>query len=137
MEHCTKTGASSHESNEAAILRHKNRKLQKALRAKQQTVTELLQLVGRVTQQQGAESSAVEDVDEDDDASDAADAPSQPTIQLSAPQNRRPVRGGGGGSVAARGTAGSHGSSEAGSMHEGLAALAGKLEQLERDMDGL
>merc|ERR1712032_1783518 len=77
MEHCTKTGASSHESNEAAILRHKNRKLQKTLRAKQQTITELLQLVGKVTQQQGAESSAVEELhDDDDDADD-----SEPTIQ--------------------------------------------------------
>merc|ERR1712032_1775223 len=66
MEHCTKTGASSRESNEAAILRHKNRKLQKTLRAKQQTITELLQLVGKVTQQQGAESSAVEELHDDD-----------------------------------------------------------------------
>merc|ERR1712129_542221 len=69
---CTKTGASSRESDEhltyreAAILRHKNRKLQKTLRAKQQTIAELLRLVGKVTQQQGAESSAVEELHDDD-----------------------------------------------------------------------
>merc|ERR550532_2799578 len=73
LERCSKTGASSRESDEhlsyreAAILRHKNRKLQKTLRAKQQTITELLQLVGKVTQQQGAESSVVEEVYDDDD----------------------------------------------------------------------
>jgi len=76
VERCSKTGASSRESDEhlsfreAAILRHKNRKLQKTLRAKQQTITELLQLVGKVTQQQGAESSAVEELCDDDDDSD-------------------------------------------------------------------
>merc|ERR1719412_1901856 len=76
MERCTKTGASSRESDEhlsyreAAILRHKNRKLQKTLRAKQQTIAELLQLVAKVTQQQGAESSAVEELCDDDDDSD-------------------------------------------------------------------
>lgn len=72
MERCTKTGASSRESDEhlsyreAAILQHKNRKLQKTLRAKQQTIAELLRLVGKVTQQQGAESSAVEELHDDD-----------------------------------------------------------------------
>jgi len=77
MERCSKTGASSRESDEhlsyreAAILRHKNRKLQKTLRAKQQTIAELLQLVGKVTQQQGAESSAVEELyDDDEDGSE-------------------------------------------------------------------
>jgi len=74
MERCTKTGASSRESDEhlsyreAAILRHKNQKLQKTLRAKQQTIAELLQLVGKVTQQQCAESSAMEELHGDDDS---------------------------------------------------------------------
>jgi len=72
MKRCTKTGASSRESDEhlsyreAAILQHKNRKLQKTLRAKQQTIAELLRLVGKVTAQQGAESSAVEELHDDD-----------------------------------------------------------------------
>merc|ERR1712073_219042 len=69
---CTKTGASSRESDEhlsyreAAILQHKNRKLQKTLRAKQQTIAELLRLVGKVTAPQGAEGSAVEELHDDD-----------------------------------------------------------------------
>jgi len=75
VERCNKTVASSRESDEhlsyreATILRHKNRKLQKILRAKQQTIAELLQLVGKVTQQQGAESSAVEELYDDDENS--------------------------------------------------------------------
>jgi len=81
MERCTKTGASSRESDEhlryreEAILRHKNRKLQKTLRAKQQTIAELLQLVGKVTQQHGAEteSSAVEEFHGDDDSEPTAE----------------------------------------------------------------
>lgn len=69
-----KTESSSRESDdhlkfrEVAMLRSKNRRLQKALRAKQQTVNDLLQLVGKVTSQQAAESSAAET---DDGGADA------------------------------------------------------------------
>lgn len=68
-----KTESTSRESDihlhdrEVAILQRKNQRLRKALKAKQQTVSELLKLVGKVTAQQGAESSAVEEVDEEDD----------------------------------------------------------------------
>lgn len=80
-ERCNKTESTSRESDEhlrdrdAMILRRKNHRLQKTLRAKQQTISELLRLVGRVTQQQGAESSAVEDGDDDEDAADSDKSP--------------------------------------------------------------
>lgn len=80
-ERCNKTESTSRESDEhlrdreAMILRRKNRRLQKTLRAKQQTISELLRLVGHVTQQQGAESSAVEDGDDDEDAADSDKSP--------------------------------------------------------------
>lgn len=91
-ERCNKTESSSRESDdhlmyrEAAMLRRKNKKLQQALKAKQQTVAELLQLLGRVTQQQGAESSAVE-VDEEDEEEDEEEPP-QPVPDLNT--SRRP-----------------------------------------------
>eukprot|EP00443_Scrippsiella_acuminata_P051202 CAMPEP_0115537764 /NCGR_PEP_ID=MMETSP0271-20121206/88502_1 /TAXON_ID=71861 /ORGANISM="Scrippsiella trochoidea, Strain CCMP3099" /LENGTH=527 /DNA_ID=CAMNT_0002970581 /DNA_START=70 /DNA_END=1650 /DNA_ORIENTATION=- len=68
-----KTESTSRESDqhlhdrEVAILQRKNQRLRKALKAKQQTVAELLKLVGKVTAQQGLESSAVEDIGDDDE----------------------------------------------------------------------
>mmetsp|Transcript_35794 Transcript_35794/g.70967 ORF Transcript_35794/g.70967 Transcript_35794/m.70967 type:complete len:538 (+) Transcript_35794:86-1699(+) len=73
MERCTKTGASSRESDEhlryreVAILRLQKGKLQKKVRGQKQTIEQLLQVIGNLTQQQGAESSAVEEFYDDDD----------------------------------------------------------------------
>jgi len=77
---CSKTESTSRESDvhlrdrEVAVLSRKNRRLRKALQAKQQTIAELLKLVGKVSAQQEAESSAVEDVDDDDDNDSDAQA---------------------------------------------------------------
>eukprot|EP00933_Yihiella_yeosuensis_P033532 TRINITY_DN27215_c0_g1_i1.p1 TRINITY_DN27215_c0_g1~~TRINITY_DN27215_c0_g1_i1.p1 ORF type:complete len:452 (+),score=127.24 TRINITY_DN27215_c0_g1_i1:25-1380(+) len=72
VERMSKTESTSRESDahlqerEVTILRRKNTRLQKDLKAKQKTVKELLALVGRLTQQQGAESSAQETETQDD-----------------------------------------------------------------------
>lgn len=103
-ERCNKTESTSRESDEhlrdreAMILRRNNRRLQKTLRAKQQTISELLRLVGHVTSQQGAESSAVEDNDDDEDAAESdrspdwgvAPAPVAPQPHAFSPEPRRP-----------------------------------------------
>lgn len=94
-DRCNKTESTSRESDEhlkfreVAILRRKNTRLQKDLKAKQQTVSDLLKLLGQVTQQQGAESSAqeetaAEDVDDDDDEEEAPSA--SPSIRGSIPR---------------------------------------------------
>eukprot|EP00930_Biecheleria_cincta_P046672 TRINITY_DN32217_c0_g1_i1.p1 TRINITY_DN32217_c0_g1~~TRINITY_DN32217_c0_g1_i1.p1 ORF type:complete len:473 (-),score=144.53 TRINITY_DN32217_c0_g1_i1:46-1464(-) len=100
-ERCNKTESSSRESDEhlhdreVAILRRKNRKLQNELKGKQKTIKELLDMVGRLSQQQGAESSAQEEeatamiagtaaarVDEDDDEDEDADDSLQALISM-------------------------------------------------------
>ncbi|CAK0872705.1 unnamed protein product, partial [Prorocentrum cordatum] len=80
-DRCNKTESTSHESDnhlrdrEVAILQRKNGRLRKELHAKQRTISDLLKLVGKVTAQQGAESSAAEGAEEDEteDAEDAED----------------------------------------------------------------
>lgn len=137
-ERCGKTESTSRESDEhlsyreAAILRRKNRRLQKAVRAKQQTVTELLQLVGRVTAQQNAESSAVEDAEEDDESSQTADGASR----ASRPRSSNSVAGALGSlGVCPRGSM-TPGSSDPEAVREEMLALSGKLERIERAAEG-
>lgn len=142
-ERCNKTESTSRESDEhlqfreVAILRRKNRRLQKDLKAKQQTVAELLQLVGRVTQQQGAESSAPEDdargEGNEEDEEDEDTLPPGPGPAGKAPGSAPRAAA----SVAsvARSPSGAVADNAGGEpeiFRDEMRALAGKLEMLER-----
>eukprot|EP00928_Gymnodinium_smaydae_P002497 TRINITY_DN10894_c0_g1_i1.p1 TRINITY_DN10894_c0_g1~~TRINITY_DN10894_c0_g1_i1.p1 ORF type:complete len:563 (-),score=159.59 TRINITY_DN10894_c0_g1_i1:107-1696(-) len=77
-----KTASSSRESDEhlrdreMAILRRENIKLKKQLKEKQQTIKELLQMVGRLNAQLSAgESSAAEEEEKDDSSAQGEDEP--------------------------------------------------------------
>lgn len=79
-EQCSKTASTSRESDEhlkdreMTVLQGKNKRLRKELHAKQQTVKELLQTLGRLNAQYGGESSAVEDANESqDNAAESSD----------------------------------------------------------------
>lgn len=88
-DRCNKTESTSRESDEhlqfreVAILRRKNKRLHKDLKAKQQTVSDLLKLLGQVTQQQGAESSAQEETAAEDAADDDDDDEEPPSASPS------------------------------------------------------
>mmetsp|Transcript_131919 Transcript_131919/g.328982 ORF Transcript_131919/g.328982 Transcript_131919/m.328982 type:complete len:564 (-) Transcript_131919:98-1789(-) len=159
-----KTESTSRESDqhlhdrEVAILQRKNQRLRKALKAKQQTVAELLKLVGKVTAQQGLESSAVEDIGDDDEdeansdsvgpASSARGAaavvgrqrkPSAAPTKLVKPAVVAAVGAGEGDGAASDegGMDDDDDDSEPEAVKEEMRQLTGKLERLEREVDGL
>jgi len=81
-ERCNKTESTSRESDdhlrdrEVTILRRENARLKKTLKrlkTKQQTIAQLLELLGKALKQQGAESSVFEEEDEKDDDDDDSD----------------------------------------------------------------
>eukprot|EP00931_Biecheleriopsis_adriatica_P017164 TRINITY_DN123_c0_g2_i1.p1 TRINITY_DN123_c0_g2~~TRINITY_DN123_c0_g2_i1.p1 ORF type:complete len:407 (-),score=126.92 TRINITY_DN123_c0_g2_i1:50-1270(-) len=140
---CGKTESTSRESDEhlrvreVTILKTKNRKLQKELKAKQQTVTDLLQMLDRVTKQQGAESSAAEETaqeevvdDEDDEEEDETPAP-----RIQPPVPPQPRANGSAHSQPAKAVSAPPEDEEPRILQEEMnkmAALAGKLQELEQ-----
>jgi len=88
-ERCSKTESTSRESDdhlryrEHVMLQQKNEKLRKALKSKQKQVSELLEMLGRVMKDTGAESAYEEDKEltDEDDASDAEPVPANPNPQ--------------------------------------------------------
>lgn len=161
-ERLSKTASSSRESDdhlrerEVIALRSKNGRLRKALRAKQQTVKELLQLVGKLTAQQGAESSAVEEADDDEALEDSDCLEEEQTNSVrggASTASSQPTRGGSGratvaataGAIAAavpssaptvqdQSTDGNDSGEEAEALQEEMMALASKLARLEDDL---
>jgi len=153
----SKTESTSRESDEhlqfreVAILRRKNRRLQKDLKAKQQTITELLQLLGKVTQQQGAESSAQEEEnaeeageDDDEEEEEEEEESPQPTPAKTASKPTSPYASTspaplgslapspGGPRVDASSEAASFADILGGEFGDEMRALAGKIELLEK-----
>mmetsp|Transcript_32086 Transcript_32086/g.73326 ORF Transcript_32086/g.73326 Transcript_32086/m.73326 type:complete len:482 (+) Transcript_32086:60-1505(+) len=90
-ERCSKTESTSRESDdhlryrEHVMLQQKNEKLRKALKSKQKQVSELLEMLGRVMKENGAESAYEDDKEltDEDDASEAdvAPTPASPSLQ--------------------------------------------------------
>lgn len=144
-ERCNKTESTSRESDdhlrdrEVTILRRENARLKKTLKTlktKQQTIAQLLELLGKALKQQGVESSAFEEEDEKDDDDDDSDGlppkivetvkvprrekKQQKQVAVSVP--RQPVW---------QELAGSEASSE------DIEQIAKKLERLERDVAGM
>jgi len=144
-ERCNKTESTSRESDdhlrdrEVTILRRENARLKKTLKrlkTKQQTIAQLLELLGKALKQQGAESSVFEEEDEKDDDDDDSDGlppkivetvkvprrekKQQKQVAVSVP--RQPVW---------QELAGSEASSE------DIEQIAKKLERLERDVAGM
>lgn len=159
----SKTESTSRESDdhlrdrEVTILRRKNQKLLKALRQKQHTVSDLLQMLGKLTQQQGAESDFVTEDDGGDkdepesgeESVEAAACAAMSTAAAGAPCNvstrREPAR-----PLATSVVPSTHvvhgdeamkeaalDSDEAIEEDEEVRELAGKLARLEREMEGL
>merc|ERR1712232_991467 len=89
-QHCSKTELSSRESDdhlqerEAALLRQKNKKLEKDIRAKQRTISELLKTLGRINAERDSSAAEDNDIDIDDTTAPPAAATVQPAQAPSA-----------------------------------------------------
>lgn len=151
VDRCNKTESTSRESDEhlrdreVAILQRKIRRLQSELKAKRQTVKDLLSLLGKVTSQQGCESSAgEEDVeDENNDAKDEEDGVAELLLRrlVSSPAAGfrgagREVGSGVGSAPRSRGI-GADADADAEGAKEELKPLQAELSVLQSDMLGL
>jgi len=114
MEYCHKTESTSRESDEhlryreMAILKRKNQRLRKLVQTKQQTISELSQLLRKVLEHQNG-SSAAEDSDSDGDADVVGQLPVAGDLDSSDPE----------------------------AIREEMRVLSGALERLERDVGSL
>lgn len=114
MEYCHKTESTSRESDEhlryreMVILKRKNQRLRKLVQTKQQTISELSQLLRKVLEQQTG-SSAAEDSDSDGDADVVGQLPVAGDLDSSDPE----------------------------AIREEMRVLSGALERLERDVGSL
>lgn len=125
---CSKTESTSRESDdhlryrETVILKRKNQRLKSANEAKQQTISQLMGVLQNCLEKQN-EALQLEDSEED---MDVADIPRPRGVQgASAQQPARDLTGD------------DDDSSEPDAIREEMRSLAGKLEQLERDVEEL
>lgn len=169
VDRCNKTESTSRESDEhlrdreMVLLTRKNARLRRALRAKQETISDLLQLVGRVTREQGTESAVEVGSGSEEEGREgprgaeagpttgplgaAAGPGPQPRGAASAAGPRGAPGGPGGGrgapGAAAGPAAAAEGAASAASegsepeaVREELRALAGKRPEREQDLEG-
>jgi len=137
VERFSKTESTSRESDhhlrdrDISILQRKNRKLQKALKAKQKTITDLHKLLGQVLEGGGGFTTGGGEEDEDGGASsDGVAAPAPQHIATGS--QGRPNR-----MLATRADPKGDSGSEPEEIKEEMRELAGKLARLERDVEGL
>uniref|UniRef100_A0A7S1B033 PH domain-containing protein n=1 Tax=Noctiluca scintillans TaxID=2966 RepID=A0A7S1B033_NOCSC len=141
-ERCNKTESTSRESDdhlrdrEVTILRRKNARLKKTLKTKQQTIAQLLELLGKALKQQGVESSAFEEEDEKDDDDDDSDVlPPKIVETVKVPRRENKQQKKVVVSVPRQPVEQEPAESEASS--EDIEQIAKKLERLERDVAGM
>jgi hypothetical protein len=141
QEQINKTASTSRESDrhllerEATILRRKNKELSTSLKAKEQTVKDLLQMVSRMNSQNGFESSAAEDNDFEDEASGASRRASVMPMQPGVAAVAASVASSSGAAADER----SHGGAHAQDMDDEpeIEELASKLAMLESAVAGI
>jgi hypothetical protein len=153
-ERCNKTESTSRESDdhlrdrELTILRRQKARLKKLVKTKEQTIAQLLELLGKALKQQGVESSAFEEEDEKEDDDDSDELPPKivETVKLARRENkqqkkvvvsvpRQPVKQEQAESESSCEDGGTVALAETSS--EDIEQIAKKLDRLERDVAGI